>query len=108
MIAPGFSVGALCQVGLDLLLRGVGSVLRSRRKMQAYEEGLSLAFQGFGFRLSGHRSLRLRVHVVHKIAYTLALKESLCGTLRAEVSTMWAHGPLGYQLWHRKIMNCSQ
>ena len=25
-------------MGLDLLLRGVGSVLRSRRKMQAYED----------------------------------------------------------------------
>ncbi|CAE7540253.1 hppA [Symbiodinium natans] len=30
------------RVGLDLLLRGVGSVLRSRRKMQAYEEGEGL------------------------------------------------------------------
>lgn len=34
------------RVGLDLLLRGVGSVLRSRRKMQAYEEGEEMPPEG--------------------------------------------------------------
>eukprot|EP00439_Symbiodinium_sp_Y106_P019086 s3113_g2.t1 len=47
-VVGSLSLVFFSRVGLDLLLRGVGSVLRSRRKMQAYEEGLSLAFQGFG------------------------------------------------------------
>ena len=54
------------EVGLDLLLKGVGAFLSRRRKQQAFEEGLCSRGEPGGWWLAGLKHLSREVVVIER------------------------------------------